>query len=92
MTSRLKQTIKLRDMNNSFLNSRVLFTYSIARKLKLIPLHLKWRKIQILHIFVNSIPLAWIVGEFTRENKEMGKSGEVALECPKCSGAMYRKK
>lgn len=35
---------------------------------------------------------AWIIGEFAGENKEMGKSGEVALECPKCNGAMYKKK
>lgn len=34
---------------------------------------------------------AWIVGEFAGENRAMGKTGEVALECPRCNGAMYRK-
>ena len=35
---------------------------------------------------------AWIVGVFAGEDRAMGKKREVALECPRCNGAMYRKK
>ena len=34
---------------------------------------------------------AWIVGEFAGKNKALGNTNEVAIECPKCNGAMYRK-
>lgn len=34
---------------------------------------------------------AWIVGEFAEENKALGNTNEVAIECPRCNGAMYRK-
>ena len=34
----------------------------------------------------------WIVSEFAGEDRTMGKKWEVALECPRCNGAMYRKK
>ena len=34
---------------------------------------------------------AWIVGEFAGENKALGNTNEVAIECPRCNGAMYRK-
>lgn len=33
---------------------------------------------------------AWIVGEFTAEDKILGKKDQTALECPRCNGAMYR--
>ena len=34
---------------------------------------------------------AWIVGEFAGENKALGNTNEIAIECPRCNGAMYRK-
>lgn len=34
---------------------------------------------------------AWIIGEFAGENKALGNTNRVAIECPRCNGAIYRK-